>query len=273
MTAFERMPDLRSALVGRRILVTRPREQAGSFEHALTELGAEVVRFPTVEILPLSDNSALDKAIRSLGEYDWIIFTSANGVRHFLQRCQLLGEHVGSVSLRVGAIGPETARALERQDIAVHLVPREYRAEGILEGLEPERVRGSSFLLARVAGARDVLPNTLRRWGGVVDVVETYRSRPVKQGGERLAALLGRREVDCVTFTSSSTVSGFLDLLSEEDIGRLLSSVAIACIGPITAKSVRSRGLTVQVEAREYTVDGLIRALVEYYAVRDSGKA
>jgi len=200
-----------------------------------------------------------------MGGYDWLIFTSANGVRHFLQRCEALGQVARLRRLRLGAIGPQTARVLEEHDLRVEVVPREYRAEGILDELGSDRVRGARFLLARVAGARDVLPETLRQWGGVVDVVEAYRSRPIKDGGERLAALLKADSMDCVTFTSSSTVSGFFDMLGAAGFARSAAGITVACIGPITAKTARDRGMKVHVEAREYTVDGLIRAIVEYY--------
>lgn len=231
----------------------------------LEEQGAQVVAFPTVEILPLQDTETLDRAIRSIGRYHWLIFTSANGVRHFLQRCEALGQASSLQGLRLAAIGPQTARVLEEHGLAVELVPGEYRAEGILNALGPDRVRGARFLLARVAGARDVLPETLREWGGVVDVVEAYRSQPIQDGCERLAALLKAGTVDCVTFTSSSTVSAFLDMLAGNDLAQSLQDITVACIGPVTARTARDRGLRVVVEARAYTVDGLIRAIVEYY--------
>lgn len=252
-------------LAGRRILVTRPRQQVASFVRGLEARGANVVIFSTVEILPLRDTAALDQAICSMDGYDWLIFTSANGVRHFLRRCEALGQVASLQGLRLGAIGPETARVLEKHGLRIEVVPREYRAEGILDELGSDRVRGARFLLARVAGARDVLPETLRQWGGVVDVVEAYRSQPVKDGGERLSALIRPGAMDCVTFTSSSTVSAFLDLLEGKAFARSLAGITVACIGPITAKTARDRGLKVHVEAREYTGGGLIRAIVEYY--------
>ena len=257
-------------LAGRCIWVTRPREQAASFVGGLEERGASVVVFPTVEILPLQDHGPLDRAIRAIGGYHWLIFTSANGARHFLRRCEALGRLSSLRGLHLGAIGPQTARVLNEHELAVDLVPSEYRAEGILAALGPDRVRGARFLLARVAGARDVLPETLRQWGGVVDVVEAYRSQPVTDSGERLSSLLQAEVPDFVTFTSSSTVSAFLDLVARADLARRVADVPVACIGPITARTARDRGLKVAVEAREYTVDGLIRAIVEYYR-RETG--
>ncbi len=248
-------------LAGQRILVTRPREQAAAFVRGLEERGAQAVLFPTVEILPLQDSETLDEAIRGLPAQDWLVFTSANGVRHFLARCQALGclEHLGR--LDIAAIGPQTAGLLEDRGLAVSLVPEEYRAEGILAALGPDRVKGKRFLLARVAGARDVLPETLRRWGAAVTVVEAYRNEPVRHGARRLAETLER--VDWVTFTSPSTVNAFVDLLEAAGAGSPQSRVRVACIGPVTGDAARERGLEVNVTASEYTVAGLIEALVD----------
>ena len=253
-------PPASAPLSGQRILVTRPREQAGAFVRGLEALGAHVVVFPTVEILPLADNAALDRAIRGLPEQDWLVFTSANGVRHFLARREALACTDSLSRLSIAAIGPQTARLLEQRGLAVSLVPDEYRAEGILSALGPERVRGRRFLLARVAGARDVLPETLRRWGAEVDVVEAYRNEPVREGAERLLEVLDR--VDWVTFTSPSTVNAFMDLLAGAN-AEFPADVRVACIGPITADAARRQGMDVTATAREYTVPGLIQAVVE----------
>ena len=249
-----------SPLSGQRILITRPREQADAFVRALEALGAQAVVFPTVEILPLAESAALDRAICELPGQDWLVFTSANGVRHFLARCEALGRMDSLKGVSIAAIGPQTARLLERRGLAVSLVPEEYRAEGILSALGPERVRGLRFLLARVAGARDVLPETLRRWGGEVEAVETYRSEPVRKGAESLPRILGT--VDWVTFTSPSTVNAFMDLLAAAN-AVFPAEVRVACIGPITADAAQGRGLDVAAMAREYTVPGLVQALRE----------
>ena len=248
-------------LSGQRILITRPREQSAAFARGLEALGARTVAFPTVEILPLRDGAVLDEAIRGLAAQDWLVFTSANGVRHFLERCEALGCMDSLDRLDIAAIGPQTARLLEDRGLSVSLVPEEYRAEGILAALDPDRVRGRRFLLARVAGARDVLPETLRRWGAAVTVVEAYRTEPVRDGAQRLARIL--EQVDWVTFTSPSTVNAFMDLLEAADAGPTGPGIRVACIGPITADAARKRGLGVDVAAREYTVAGLIQALAE----------
>ena len=247
-------------LAGQRVLITRPREQAAAFVRGLEALGVRPVVFPTVEILPLDNNETLDQAIRGLAEQDWLVFTSVNGVGHFLSRCEALGRLEDLGRLEIAAIGPRTARLLEDRGLAVSLVPEEYRAEGILAALEPDRVRGKRFLLARVAGARDVLPETLRRWGAAVTVVEAYRNEPVRHGARRLAEIL--QQVDWVTFTSPSTVNAFMDLLHAAG-AESPAGVRVACIGPVTADAARERGLEVNVTAREYTVAGLIQALIE----------
>ncbi|MDE0029618.1 MAG: uroporphyrinogen-III synthase [Deltaproteobacteria bacterium] len=253
-------PPAGAPLSGQRILITRPREQAGVFVRGVEALGAHAVVFPTVEILPLADTAALDQAIRGLPERDWLVFTSANGVRHFLARCEALARMDSLKGLSIAAIGPQTARLLEQRGLAVSLVPEEYRAEGILSVLGPERARGRRFLLARVAGARDVLPETLRRWDAEVEVVEAYRNEPVREGAERLPEVLDR--VDWVTFTSPSTVNAFMDLLAGAN-AELPAAVRVACIGPITADAARRHGLDVTAVAREYTISGLLQALVE----------
>ena len=255
-------PSAGASLSGQRILITRPREQTAAFVRGLEALGARAVAFPTVEILPLKDGGALDEAIRNLPAQDWLVFTSANGVRHFLPRCEALGRMDSLERLDIAAIGPQTARLLEDRGLSVSLVPDEYRAEGILAALDPDQVRGRRFLLARVAGARDVLPETLRRWGATVTVVEAYRTEPVRCGAQRLARIL--KQVDWVTFTSPSTVNAFMDLVEGSNAERPGSGVRVACIGPITADAARKRGLKVDASAREYTVAGLIQALVEF---------
>jgi len=249
-------------LAGQRILITRPREQAAAFVRDLEALGARAVLFPTVEILPLDNSEMLDEAIRGLMEQDWLVFTSVNGVGHFLSRCAALGRLEDLDRLDIAAIGPQTAHLLEDRGLTVSLVPDEYRAEGILAALELDRVRGKRFLLARVAGARDVLPETLRQWGASVTVVEAYRNEPVRHGARRLSDILER--MDWVTFTSPSTVNAFMDLLGAVGAVPTGTGFRVACIGPVTADAARERGLDVDVTAREYTVAGLIEALVDF---------
>jgi len=254
-------------LLGRCIMITRPRLQSGSFVRGLEELGSEVIECPTIEIVPPESYVPLDRTIQDLEEYDWIVFTSVNGVKEFLNRLQYLGKDSAALEgIRLAAIGPETAREIASHGIQVEFVPAEYRAEGILHGLKPAEVEGKRFLLPRAATARDILPRTLKQWGAEVDVVQAYRTVPAKGSAAILSGVLAENKVDMVTFTSSSTVKYFVDLLSPVDLRKFCNSVAVACIGPITKGTAESNRIRVDVLAQEYTVSGLIEAIVEYFS-------
>lgn len=253
-------------LSGRRIVVTRARSQASAFTRALEDLGAEAIEFPTIEIVAPASYDSLDRSLQKIEEYDWIIFTSVNGVSHFSARLARLKRGTkGLGKLRVAAIGPETARAVESLGVAPHVVPEEYRAEAILENLRPEEMRGRKVLLPRAAEARDVLVQTLRQWGAMVDVVEAYRTIAATGDPSWMRALLARREADMVTFTSSSTVKHFVALFAKANLEELLAGVAVACIGPITQCTAEEMGIRVDVVPKEYTIPGLTQAIVEYF--------
>ena len=259
---FEKRP-----LFGRRIVVTRARAQAGEFSSELEALGAEVVEFPTIEIQPPEDFGPLDKAIRELDSYEWLIFTSANGVEAFLSRLRHHGLDLRSVprGARVAAIGPATADRLEEAGLRVDVVPKEYRAESLLEAVSGSSITGKRVLIPRARVAREVLPDKLREAGAEVDVPPAYESAPSSAGRDALVEKLRAGEIDCITFTASSTVENFAGALGEEG-GSLLSETRVACIGPITADTARRRGMNVDVEAGEYTIPGLVRAVLELFA-------
>ncbi|MCH8055057.1 MAG: uroporphyrinogen-III synthase [Deltaproteobacteria bacterium] len=253
-------------LFGRRIVITRARSQASAFTRGIEDLGGEVIEFPTIEILPAKSYDLLDRAIQEIGSYHWIIFTSVNGVKHFLARLQHLKRDIRDLKeIRITAIGPETARALESIYLRADLVPQEYRAEAILQELKPEEMRGKRVLLPRAAEARDILPKTLREWGAEVDVVETYRTVAAKSDSLWLRMLLLKRRIDMVTFTSSSTVTHFAGLFRNEVMKELLAGTAVACIGPITQKTVEGMGIRVDVVPQEYTISGLTQAIMEHF--------
>ncbi|MEE9185516.1 MAG: uroporphyrinogen-III synthase [Candidatus Binatia bacterium] len=232
----------------------------------IEELGGEVVEFPTIEIVPPKSYSPLDRAIGKIEGYDWIIFTSVNGVRQFFDRIRHIGRSISDLKgIRIAAIGPETAKALEPFNLHADLVPGEYRAEAILQALRPEELRGKRVLLPRAAKARDVLPKTLREWGAETDVIEAYRAVLPKSDAVWLRALLLERKVDVVTFTSSSTVINFVKFFPGEDVKDLLDGVAVACIGPITQNTAEEKGIRVDIVPREYTVGGLTQAIVDYF--------
>src|SRR5918993_195567 len=216
-----------SVLRGKRIVVTRPRTHAGELARRLSELGAEVIEFPTIAIEPPMDYAPMDRAIGQLSQYDWLFFTSINGVQSFFDRLRHFGNDSPDIEhLKVVAIGPETARRLEGEGVHVYLVPEKYQAEGILEALDPAEIRGRRILMPRAAKAREILPETLRQWGAFVDVVQAYKT-VLPQDCQFGLRELFKKQIDVITFTSSSTVENFLRLLEGEDLVSILRGVTI----------------------------------------------
>lgn len=268
ITSEQSAGGLALPLAGRTIAVTRASGQSESLTGRLSALGAAVVECPAIAIAPLSDYSQLDKAIRLLGSYDWVIFTSANGVRAFMSRLHESGLPAAVLrSKRLGAIGPATAAALEDEGCPPTFVPHTYIAEAIVEQIGD--VRGASVLLPRADIARKALADGLRQKGAQVDEVTAYRTVP-GEGSARLAELLREGKVDAVTFTSSSTVRYTVESLAatskdEQEVIDLLNTTKIVCIGPITEGTALEYGLRVAKVASEYTSDGLVSALVELF--------
>ncbi|MBI4524987.1 MAG: uroporphyrinogen-III synthase [Deltaproteobacteria bacterium] len=259
-------------LSGRRIVITRPRSQALAFTREIEKLGGQVVEFSTIAIVPPESYEPLDRAIQDIESYHWLIFTSANGVKFFFERFKALNRDISALKrIRIAAIGPQTARELEAMSLRADLVPEEYRAEGILQGLRPEEIRGRRVLLPRAAEAREVLPETLREWGAALDVIEAYRT--VGGGGDTAAlrSLLVEKEIDMVTFTSSSTVRHFAALFDGENLVELLARTAVGCIGPVTQSTAEELGIRVDLVSRDYTIQGLTRAIVEYFKSKEQG--
>ena len=261
--------EFRAPLAGKRILITRAREQSAEFRSHLKKLGAEVVVFPTIEIVPPLRWDRLDQAIDRLQSYDWIIFTSANGVHFFWQRLKEKDHRLRiPSSLKICAIGPATADQLKGKGIPVDYVPKEYIAEAILERFGKMALRGCQILLARAKIARDVLPEGLRKMGAEVDVVEVYRTVKPRGGARKLRQLLADENIDVITFTSSSTVNHFVELLKKEDLKACLKGIAIASIGPVTTRTAKAWGMKVPIQPKEYTIPSLARAIAEYFSTR-----
>jgi uroporphyrinogen III methyltransferase/synthase len=258
------------ALYGKRIVVTRARAQAESLVRRIEEAGGEVVEFPTIEIQPPEEFSAFDAALAKIETYDWLIFTSVNSVEPFLARLERQSKSTATLeAIRIGAIGPETARRLEESGLRVTLVPMRYQAEGILDAVAPESVRGKRVLIPRAAEAREILPETLRERGAAVDVVIAYRTVLPAVDPAPLAECFGRREIDAVTFTSSSTVRNFARLFGERELGAIVGASLIACIGPITARTVEELGGRANIVAQEFTIAGLVRTMAEYFTAQN----
>jgi uroporphyrinogen III methyltransferase/synthase len=258
--------DTVPVLSGKRVVVTRSRAQAGELSDRLQALGAEIIEFPTISIQPPGDYRPMDRAIEQLETFEWLFFTSVNGVEFFFTRLRDLQKPLDVINkISVVAIGPETARALQSEGIRVFKVPTRYQAEGILEDLDPAEISGKRILIPRAAQAREVLPETLRRWGATVHVVPAYQTVLPDSDTKLLRTHLRQGQVDMITFTSSSTVAHFVRLFEEENLLQLFNDCKIACIGPITAKTVTDIGLRPDVVAREFTIAGLVDAIVEYY--------
>jgi uroporphyrinogen III methyltransferase/synthase len=255
----------RRTLYGKRIAVTRTREQAGVLRDQLTALGAEVIEIATIEIRDPASWEPLDSAIRRLEDFDYVLLTSANGVRSFLRRLKACGRDVGDLQGVIkGAIGPATAAELLKSGAKADVVPREYTAEGLLEALGDRDLRGKAFLIPRAKVARDVLPRVLTEKGARVEVVEAYETIVPQLSPGELQRLLSPAP-DVITFTSSSTASNFGKLAGELQVPDLLRGVTIASIGPITSKTVATLGLVVTIEAKESTIPALVRAIEGYF--------
>ena len=255
-------------LAGRTILITRAIDQRDEMAERLASLGAEILHRPAIEIVEPSDWSPLDGAIGRLGGYQWIVFTSANGVRFFFKRFKERREPSWPSALVSLAIGPATANALADEGVQVNITASDSRAEGAFEAIARysggvERVAGLKFLIPRARVARDFLPGELRNAGAVVDVVEAYRTIRPEGSGDEINALLRDGKIDAITFTSSSTVSNFAALIGAPDLSQALSNVVVACIGPVTATTAREHGLNEVVVPAEFSGVALAEALAE----------
>lgn len=254
---FENKP-----LFGQRIVVTRARHQASVLSQAIESLGGEPLEFPVIDIDIPSDPSLLSKAVLSLHKYTWIIFTSVNGVEAFFDELLRQEKDIRELAgIEIAAIGPATKGALENRGLRISFVPEEYRAERISEGLSGKITPGQKVLLARAEEARSILPEELTRLGAEVDDIPAYKTVLGEADKIELQRLLSEKSVEAVTFTSSSTVRNFMQLIDGEKA--LLEGVKLFSIGPITSATAQELGLGIHSEAEEYTIDGLVKALVQ----------
>jgi uroporphyrinogen-III synthase len=254
----------RSPLSGVRVLVGRSRHQAGALSGELRKLGATVLEIPFIEIRKPQSFKPLDAALKNLARYDWLILTSANGVEAMWERMdelRLPKTNLGSV--RIAAIGPATKKAIEKRGVKVDVVPKEYIAEWVVRSLR-RRVKGKRVLLVRAKVARDVIPRELRRAGANVDVVEAYETVVPEASRTRLQAALKnpRRRPHIVTFTSSSTVKNFVELLGTRGERTNVNGILTASIGSVTSSTLRGLGFSVDIAAKEFTIPGLVAAIV-----------
>ena len=255
-------------LLGKRVVVGRTRAQAGALSAELRVRGAEVIEIPFIAIREPASWEPLDEALRRCGEYDWLILTSANGVNVLLERLAKLDIPVSDLaSLKIAAIGPATAKAIESHGLNVEVVPKEYVAEAVVESLKA-RVEGKRVLLVRAKVARDVIPNELSRAGALVEVREAYETITPPESREQLRAALSSatQRPHVIAFTSSSTARSFVELIGAEFAqSGVLEGVALASIGPVTTATLEELRLPVAIRAKEYTIPGLAAAIVEHY--------
>ncbi len=258
-------------LFGKGVVITRPEKQADGLTRLLIKEGANPIHFPTIKIVPPPDWSELDTAIKNLSDYDWLIFTSANGVAFFFERLFAKGKDVCDLKdVKICCIGPATAQQVESKGIRVDLVPKKFISEGILKSFSGTNLKGKKILITRAAEARDVLPDGLKKRGAKVDVVTAYETVNSGKKKNELEALFKENQVDVITFTSSSTVNNFVKIMGRNF--SLPKGVKIACIGPVTAAAAAKAGIPVDIHQKEYTIEGLVCALVDYFRGKPSAK-
>jgi uroporphyrinogen III methyltransferase/synthase len=258
---FENRP-----LLGKRIVVTRARQQASDLVRLLSAQGAECIEYPTIKIMPPQDAAPLKQAVENLAAYDWIVFTSVNGVIYFFEQLFASGKDVRALGrMQTAAIGPATAARLLEYGLNSDIVPDNYRAESVVEAFGKVKLKGKKILLPRAAEARPVLPQELKKMGAIVDEIPAYETLKAVDTADDLVRQLEDNYIDLITFTSSSTVKNFKALLPAENFRQLIQGVTIASIGPITTDTATKLGFDVHVTAETYTIPGLVDAILQFY--------
>ena len=265
---FEKRP-----LFGKKIIVTRTREQASDLVAGLEEFGADCLEYSTINIKPVDSYEVLDGEIERLDEYHWILFTSLNGVKYFFEYLYTKGMDARDLKgPDIAAVGKSTADLLLKYGINADLIPSTFTGEGLAESLLDQGVEGRNILIPRALKGREILPETLRGAGAQVTVVPVYQNCPEDEPKENLRTDLEEGRVDMVTFTSSSTVRNFLRMVeaqNQEELEKLMEGVDIAAIGPITAKTVTDNGLQVTVQPEEYRISEMVWSIVQYYSEKN----
>jgi uroporphyrinogen III methyltransferase/synthase len=257
---FENRP-----LLGKRVVVTRARQQASDLVRLLADQGAECLEYPTIKIMSPKDPEPLKQAVESLATYDWIVFTSVNGVIYFFQQLFAAGKDVRALGrIHTAAIGPATAGRLFEFGLVSDIVPETYQAESVVEAFGKVKLKGKKILLPRAAEARPILPKALKKMGATVDEVPAYETLKAVENTDDLVQKLKDNHIDLITFTSSSTVKNFKALLPAEDFTKLIQGVTIASIGPITSDTAKELGFDVHITAESYTIPGLVEAILQY---------
>ncbi len=258
---FENRP-----LMGKKIVVTRAGAQASELVKLLSDQGADCLEYPMIKIVPADDFSPLDRAIENIASYNYLVFTSVNGVEFFFERLFEKGKDARCLGhVRTATVGSATSERLRNFGVNSDIVPESYRAESIIEAFREERVDGKRILLPKARDARPLLPVELTKMGAHVDEIIVYHASPVSDNVDALLENLENRSIDLITFTSSSTVKNFKSLLPEEKFEELTKDVAFASIGPVTTDTAEQLGFNVQITAEEYTVTGLCDAILNFF--------
>lgn len=261
--------DMTQSLKGKTVMVTRPRAKSKEMTDMLESFGATVIHCPTIEIVEPDSWAALDAAIEKINTYDWAVFTSANGPEFFFRRlAERRKDGLASMArLTICAIGPATAKAIERAGVRVDVTAADSKAEGALQAITEhaggeEKIRGLRLLIPRARIARDVLPAELTRLGAEVDAIETYQTLKPDINPEVVIRLFDEGKIDAITFTSSSTVANFAGLVGTNDLSNLLQHVLIACIGPVTAQTAIEYKLENIAQPETYNSTALVETIV-----------
>ncbi|HEX9020818.1 MAG TPA: uroporphyrinogen-III C-methyltransferase [Nitrospirota bacterium] len=256
-------------LFGKRVVVTRSRGQASVFAEMLIDRGASTVEFPTIEVVPPASWDELDSAVNAIETYHWVIFTSANAVKFFMERLRDLGKDLRMLKgVNICAVGPKTAESLGQYGLRADLIPAEFKAEGVLAALGDENVKGRRFLIPRAKVAREIIPDKLRERGAEVTVATAYENVRPASDIERVKKIFKGKKISVVTFTSSSTVHNFVEILGQKEYKSFLEGAAVACIGPVTAKTAEEYGMKVDIMPKEYTIPAFVEAMVEFFKKR-----
>jgi len=251
-------------LWGKRIVVTRARAQASALAEGISELGGRAIEFPSILIKPEEDLRPLHRAFLALDKYEWIIFTSVNAVDIFFDELIRQNQDIRNLQgIKLCAIGPATEKRLTGRGLRVDTIPDEYRAEGIIEQLKTRVQPGQWVLLPRARGARAILPDTLSKLGAHVNEIYLYEAVTASKVSRESLDEIMKGNIDYLTFTSSSTVVNFVKIVGEENVGRIAGQTRVACIGPVTAETAENMGFTVHLTAKEYTISGLLQALID----------
>jgi uroporphyrinogen III methyltransferase/synthase len=232
----------------------------------LINAGATTIEFPTIDVVPPQTWDELDRALQSIETFNWIIFTSANAIRFFMLRLRAINKDLRLLKgVNICVVGPKTAEALESYGLRPDLIPSEFKAEGVLNALGGTKVRGQRFLVPRAKVAREIIPDKLREQGADVTVATAYENvRPIADV-ERVQKLFQQKKINAVTFTSSSTVHNFVEILGQKEYKSLMEGVIVACIGPVTAKTAEEYGMKTDIMPKNYTIPALVGDMVEFY--------